>query len=329
MSQTFLTFEQQADLLIQRGMHSSRGLDKEQLKQQIAERLLYINYYRLASYWSMAFSDGNTKMFHPGTYWEDVMTRYMFDSKLRQIIFDALSRIEIALRTQIAHNWAKETQEDSPQRSSNNYSRSYRVGDFLKTVDSYYQENQSEEAVSYRKKYKDARTLPVWLFVEFTTFGNLQKLVSVGFKKTSKIPETVAASMGYSGEIDFFLSGIALLKDLRNTCAHQSRVWNRHWLTKRGSIILRNSHNPAWKLKWDAIGKTWSKEAQGDTLITQMESTAAALTFCHQIIKTIAPRSNWKARLIKLIAGSDPTIGNVCKHLGFSNPHWMEHPLWQ
>lgn len=329
MGKDFRTVEQQADLLIQRGMHSALGLDKTQLKAQIEERLRYINYYRLSSYWTVALSGNTPKRFHPGTYWEDVVARYMFDRRLRQIMFDAISRIEIALRTQIAYNWAKETQLDAPQRRSNNYSPKYNVKDFLFTINEYYQGNQSEEAVYYRKQYKDAMYLPVWVFVEFTTFGNMQKLITVGFKKSSKIPETVATNMGYPADLNFFLSGISLLKDIRNTCAHQSRVWNRRWLSRKGSIILRNSQNPAWILKWDASNNTWSNTAHGDTLITQMESTAAALTFCYQIIKTIAPHSNWKSRLIELLTDSDSSIGSIYKHLGFSNSHWMEHPLWQ
>lgn len=310
-------------------MASAQELDQFQLQQRIIERLQYVNYYRLASYWNVAFTTKEPKKFRPGTYWEDVITRYMFDRKLRQLIFDALSRIEISLRTQIAHYWAKESRDDNPHRSSNNYAPAYKVGDFLRTVDSYYQENHSEEAIFYRKQYKDVRALPVWLFVEFTTFGNLQKLLTVGFKRVSKIPSTIAANLGYDDDLNFFLSGIALLKDIRNTCAHQSRVWNRRWLSKRRSIILKNSQNPAWMLKWDDNEQTWNNTPNGKTLVSQMESTAAALTFCYQIIKTIAPQSNWKSRLIDLMEDTSSAISGLHKHLGFNNSHWMEHPLWQ
>lgn len=329
MSQDFRTFEQQADLLIQRGMHSSEGLGREELKNQIVERLRYINYYRLSSYWALAFTGNTPKSFHPGTYWEDVMARYMFDRKLRQIFFDAISRIEIALRTQIAYNWAKETQEDAPQRRSNNYAASYKYKDFLSKVNAYYADNQSEEAVFYRKLYSDAMFLPVWVFVEFTTFGNLQKLMDKGFKASSSVVDTVSTELGYSGDKDFFLSGIALLKDIRNACAHQSRVWDRRWLSRKGASILKNSQNPAWSLKWDDSNNAWSNSANGDTLISQKDSTASALTFCYQIIKTIAPHSNWKTRLVDLLNSPDSPTKSVYKVLGFSNEHWMEHPLWQ
>lgn len=329
MSQDFRTFEQQAELLIQRGMHSSSGLDKEELKKLIIERLRYINYYRLSSYWKQAFTGNTPKTFHPGTYWEDVLSRYMFDRKLRHIIFDALSRIEIALRTQIAYHWAKETQDDSPQKRSNNYAASYKYKDFLAKVNTYYSDNQAEEAVLYRKQYNDAKFLPVWVFVEFTTFGNLQKLMDRGFKASSTVVDTVSMELGYAGDKDFFLSGLALLKDIRNACAHQSRVWDRRWLSRKGSGILKNSQNPAWGLKWEESSNSWINSTSGAPLVTQKDSTAAALTFCYQILKAIAPHSEWKERLIALLNSSASPTRNTHKILGFSNENWMEHPLWQ
>lgn len=310
-------------------MHSSKGLGREELKNQIVERLRHINYYRLSAYWSLAFTGDSPKSFHPGTYWEDVMARYMFDRKLRQIFFDAISRIEISLRTQIAYNWAKETQEDAPQLRSNNYAASYQYKDFLSKVNAYYIDNRSEESVFYCKQYRNEKPLPVWVFVEFTTFGNLQKLMDKGFKASSSVVDIVSTELGYSGDKDFFLSGIALLKDIRNACAHQSRVWDRRWLSRKGASILKNSQNPAWSLKWDTRNHSWSNTADGVTLISQKESTAAALTFCYQIIKAIAPHSNWKSRLVELLDSPDSPTKSVYKVLGFSNEHWIEHPLWQ
>lgn len=243
MNEELPIHEQQAFLLVKAGMRSSAGLDGAQLQQEIAHRLQYINYHRFESYWNihLATDQHNGQFrFRPGTYWEDILARYMFDRKLRQLIFDALSRIEIALRTRIAHDWARETEDANPQRSSNHYRASFKVGDFLSAVDTYYRDNCSEEALRDRKQYKDVRSLPIGLFVEYTTFGNIQKLLSRGVKETSGILENIAANMGMSDDMDFFLSGISLLKDVRNNCAHQARVWNRRWLSKRRHAVLKD-----------------------------------------------------------------------------------------
>lgn len=329
MCHNFRTFEQQADLLIQRGMHSSAGLSEAALKAEIVERLSYINYQRLSSYWRLSFVQGTPKRFYPKTYWEDVVKKYMFDRKLRQIIFDGISRIEIALRTQIAYHWAQESHRDSPQRRSNSYAPSFRYKDFLIKVNNYYINNPSEEAILYRTQFNQACDLPIWGFVEFTTFGNLQRLMATGFKASSSVVGIVSENLGYPNDKDFFLSGIALLTDVRNACAHQSRVWDRLWLSKTGSSILKRSNNNAWRLTWDAMNGAWTNTAQGISLFAHKDSTAAALTFCYQIIKAIAPHSNWKSRLIGLLNSPAAPETNTYKRLGFSNGHWAEHPLWQ
>lgn len=329
MSQGFRTFEQQADILIARGMHSSLGLDEVELKNKIVERLRHINYYRFSAYWGMAYVSDDSRKFRPGTYWEDVVSRYMFDRRLRQIIFDALSRIEIALRTHIAYRWSEESREDAPQRLGNNYSLSFLYKDFLSRINEYYHKSKSEEAFLYRKQYSDAKELPVWVFVEFTTFGNLQSLLGRGFKASSSIVDKISRDLGYSGDKNFFLSGMALLKDIRNACAHQSRVWNRCWLSRAGTSILKESSNPAWKLRWNEACGCWEEGTEGNTLVTQRHTTAAALTYCYQIMKAIAPHSKWRERLVELLSVRDFPSRAVYRELGFSNAHWWEHPLWR
>ena len=40
----------------------------------------------------------------PNTYFEDILDRYTFDRHLRLILFDAIERIEIALRTKMVYH---------------------------------------------------------------------------------------------------------------------------------------------------------------------------------------------------------------------------------
>lgn len=41
--------------------------------------------------------------FTPGTTWNDINSLYRFDRKLRLLVFDAIERIEIALRTKLIY----------------------------------------------------------------------------------------------------------------------------------------------------------------------------------------------------------------------------------
>ncbi len=326
------THEKQADMLVKAGMRSSSGLNEVLLRQEIASRLRYINYRRFEAYRKRNLVNdqhGAQLQFFPGTYWEDIWARYVFDSKLRRLTFDSSACVEVALRTLIAHFWAEKTKNDFPHRSSNNYSPSFPVGRFLSAVDDYYRSSPAEDAVRYRKLYADVRYLPVEIFVEFTTFGNLRKLIVKGFKSNSGITKQIATEMGMGNDIEFFLSGISLLRDVRNCCAHQARIWNKRWLSKSCKAILGHGKNPLWDYRWDSISQTWTPTGRGEKLVRGLDTTAAALTFSYQVMKAIAPRSHWRERLVELLTSTNGVPKQAYKGIGFTNPHWMEHPLWK
>jgi len=63
-----------------------------------------ISYYRLKGYWWDMQQDFKLHTLQPNTYFEDIVARYNFDRKLRLILFDAIERIEIALRTKMIYH---------------------------------------------------------------------------------------------------------------------------------------------------------------------------------------------------------------------------------
>lgn len=72
-----------------------------------ARYLSNISYYRLRAY-TYPYQD-DTKTEHPfiiDVSFEDIIELYTFDRKLRLLIFDAVEKIEVALRTQIIYQWA-------------------------------------------------------------------------------------------------------------------------------------------------------------------------------------------------------------------------------
>lgn len=48
----------------------------------------------------------DTDKFLPDTSWDDIYNLYKFDRKLRLLVFDAIERIEVSLRTQIIYQLA-------------------------------------------------------------------------------------------------------------------------------------------------------------------------------------------------------------------------------
>jgi len=91
-----LTFEQQADLLIQRGIIADREL--------LIQRLSSVNYYRLSGYWHHRKLPDDT--FLPGTEFGVIWEQYVFDRQLRLLVMDAVERVEVAVWTQLSYHHA-------------------------------------------------------------------------------------------------------------------------------------------------------------------------------------------------------------------------------
>ena len=96
-SKPALQVSQQIDLLKSRGIiFSDEGL---------AQHYLYnISYYRLKGYWWDLQSDYSKHTFKPDTQFDHIILRYDFDRHLRLILFDAIERVEIALRTKMIYH---------------------------------------------------------------------------------------------------------------------------------------------------------------------------------------------------------------------------------
>jgi abortive infection bacteriophage resistance protein len=92
-----LDLDHLVDLLLARGMTGDRAVMKR--------RLAYVSYYRLSAYWHTYRVEG-TEQFMPGTEFEVVWGRYVFDRELRLRVMDVIERFEVAVRTQPAHQLA-------------------------------------------------------------------------------------------------------------------------------------------------------------------------------------------------------------------------------
>lgn len=94
-----LTYEKQVELLLSRGLIVT---DRKRAERHLAN----ISYYRLSAYMLpyKKKEDGIIiDAFKEGTTWDDIYDLYVFDRKLRLLVFDAIERLEVAIRTQIIY----------------------------------------------------------------------------------------------------------------------------------------------------------------------------------------------------------------------------------
>ncbi|MEG1740937.1 MAG: Abi family protein [Akkermansia sp.] len=321
---SFKTYSEQADLLI------SRGLENDSIKPILEKRLQAVGYYRLSGY---LYPFRRTKkimgkvekldVFREGVMLKTVWSYYLFDRRLRFLIMDAIERVEISFRSCIAYEWAKAKGISNPQSRPGSFAKKYQniKEGRLKFFQSTYERSLEDFAFHFRedKNIDKVEDLPVWVFIQFSTFGNLHNLYVDGLPLF--VRQKIAHVFGFEEE-GFFSSIMALLLDARNMCAHHSRIWNRKWKydttspkkPKREKMnnIVKESSSPLWRTQ------------EGNFI---KDKTAFLLTVLHCFLKYAANTSKWDERLINLLEESPPSK-SIETEMGFPEG-WRNHPLWR
>ncbi len=208
-----LSFEEQIELL------QSRGLIIQDTMGAVSF-LKRINYYRLSAY-CIPFQHPKD-IFKKSTTLEDISDLYFFDRKLRQLVFDALQTIEIAMRTRISYQLAHTYGTFGYVKPDNFAPRFTYHARWKKDLQSAIRRSREEFVQHYSNKYSCSPHLPIWMVVELISFGMLSRLVRglkhqdlKGVCKLLNVPTAVFPSWMHS------------LSYVRNICAHHGRLWNR------------------------------------------------------------------------------------------------------
>lgn len=207
-----LTFEQQLDLLADRGLVIPD-------RPAAAAILSKISYYRFSAY-CLTFKDENDN-FYPGTSWETVLDLYEFDRELRLAVMDALERVEVGIRTAItytlAHAYGAFGHHDPA-----NFRSEFQHAQWLGKLTHEIEKSHEKFIHAYKTKYDGYPRLPIWMESEVMSFGSLSRLyegmLDVDQQQVCgphRLPHYVLRSW------------LRSLNFIRNVCAHHSRLWNR------------------------------------------------------------------------------------------------------
>lgn len=296
-----LTFEEQADLLRSRGLAGDRDL--------MIQRLRSVSYYRLSGY-TYTFRKPNPDVygqllseFQAGSTFDDVWARYTFDRRLRLIVMDALERIEISVRSQIAtlHGTTNGTFGYASAPASLPRLRARDYQEWLSNVEREHERSKDPFAKHFNDKYGDSHShLPIWMACEVMSFGTLLTMYR---GCDSPIQKSVARVFGVHETV--FSSWLLTLNTTRNICAHHGRLWNRELGTKpKIPDRLVQWHQPI--------------RVDGDRLF-------GVLTICKWCLDHVAPQSGW-ARRVTCLLDESPSIPR--RSMGFPD-NWQRCPIWQ
>ena len=153
-----------------------------------ANCLRRIGYYRLSGYWyPLRQRNGEVVLdvFREGASFKHAFDLYVFDKRLRMMMLDAIERIEVGLRVDIAlllgksDPWAHRDVSHFGaffRRQDQNTGKVKHV-DWLNRVDELCLNSREEFAKHFRTKYGDSH-FPIWIAIELWDFGALSHLIN-------------------------------------------------------------------------------------------------------------------------------------------------------
>jgi abortive infection bacteriophage resistance protein len=273
-----------------------------------------ISYYRLKGYWWDMQEDKTLHTFKHNTYFEDIIERYNFDRHLRLILFDAIERIEISLRTKMIYHlsmkygslWYLDSSLFDEQKIEikNNTQTIH-----LHTISELRKEfsrNQEIFIKDHRKRYpgQDADS---WKILEVASLGTLSKLYK---SLKHQLPEksTIAKEMGLNlhSELSSWLEAITYV---RNIIAHHSRLWSRS-MVKTPTLKLNNP-----------IG-IW---IANPLLPVQTKKPFLIISCMIYLCDFVTPGNHIKSKLLELFDNQPST---PLYKLGFLN-EWEKESIWK
>ena len=190
-----ITFKDQVVLIKSRGLR----IDNE---ARTIRHLSNISYYRFSAYMlPLKKLDSRGEVldtFIDGSTWDDVYNLYRFDRKLRLLVFDAIERIEIALRTQIiyqlSHKYGSHWQDNSAI-----FNNSKVFDDIQNHINTYLKSKNKVEFIDhYLLKYDDPKNPPSWMCVELLYFKQLSNICR--YLKIKQDVVSLAKSFGLPSE---------------------------------------------------------------------------------------------------------------------------------
>ena len=196
--------------------------------EKIAENYLSnISYYRLRAY-TYPFQDNNNTdhLFIQKISFEEIINLYVFDRRLRLLIFNAIEKIEIALRTQIIYNYSLEYNDAfwhlNPALYNNSVYFSEQIASLQKEID-----RSNETFIKhYKETYNDPKEPPSWMSLEVSSMGLLSKIFA-NLKK-DKCKNIITKYFGLK-DVDVLINWMHCFNIIRNISAHHGRVWNRRF----------------------------------------------------------------------------------------------------
>ena len=183
-----------------------------------------VNYYRLSQYGDHLRRADDPERFIPGVTLDDLYDLYQFDMGLRHQILPVLEFFEVQLRAKLSYHLAMTYGSTGYTNAANFRLDRQSQGSHKSLMNKFKTEVRRQKDLPFvrhhRQKY--GGQFPVWTAVELFSFGMLAQLYDILLEG-----DQWAIARQYDLEPEALHALIASAVDVRNVCAHYSRLYNK------------------------------------------------------------------------------------------------------
>lgn len=315
-SKPHLTFDQQVQRLI------DRGLDVSSLEEARRD-LAMIGYYRLSGYWYQwrVRPDGHNEAtdtpldeFVGGHSFNEAISLYSFDRRLRLLLLDAIERLEVAIRVAVAYVVGKHGPMAYQNRSYlGPYCDRQREEGGATNFDKFIHRNRelldaSSERYAEHVRSKYSGEPPIWIAVELWDFGLLSS-----FYQIMNLGDQIELARHFNVPVyKMMASWLICLNYVRNLCAHHSRLFRRTLVNKPGIKEMRR------------IADLSNLRELNDQRKSKLYPALCVMLY---LMRTAAPGSYWPKALRDHLNEFPKIDGSSLVDYGFPD-NWQGEPIW-
>ncbi|PKL23790.1 MAG: hypothetical protein CVV47_13340 [Spirochaetae bacterium HGW-Spirochaetae-3] len=235
-----LPLEAQADLLLNRGL---QGIAKPDLIAVLGR----VSYYRWRGY-TYPYQDNTLPdtPFFDGAQWNWIQYDYEFDRDLRALVFDAIERVEVSLRTQLVLQVSLDHGARWYADSSLFFNRAAWSRD-IKDLYADWERSKEVFVEHHKSTYDDNDPPPAWKILETTSLGILSRYYS-NLNLALPCKQRIAGFWGFSrASTKVLVNWFHHLNLVRNICAHHGRLFSR---ILKVTPIFPTGSTPPWVDYW-------------------------------------------------------------------------------
>lgn len=271
-------------------------------EHKVESYLLNIGYHRLSAYiFPFYKSPKSNLILKEGTTFEQVLTLYRFDKKLRILLFNEIEKIEVAIRSVLANIGCQELGDRYWITKPEYFANEDKFNQTLAVLEKELASNKEDYIENFRRNYVENYP-PAWMITEVLSFGNLNYIYSN--IANNRLMKRISDYFGLKPQV--FTSWLTVLANLRNMCCHHARVWNRDFML-----------NPAEPRK--------TSNAWIDTSLIDKKRIFYRLCIIRYFLSFVSPGNNFNEKIANLLARF-PSVDIAA--MGFCKD-WQKDTLWK